>query len=82
MQKDKMKEAKMHYSQLMSILAALGMSLSDFEDEMEGEKEEEGYSESEGEDMEESASEEGPKPMDKGKIAIIVAKMKNRMKGQ
>lgn len=72
----KMEEAKMHYSQLMSLLAAIGMSLSEFEDMMEGEKEEGG--EEEGYEGEESS-----KPgMDKGKIAIIVAKMKNKMKGE
>lgn len=75
----KMEEAKMHYSQLMSLLSGMGMSLSEFEDMMEGEKE----GEEEGGDYEEPSDEEGPKPgMDKGKIAIIVAKMKNKMKGE
>lgn len=81
---DKMKMAKMHYEQLMAALAALGLSLSEFEDQMEGEKpgEEEGgeYEEPSGE---EDGSEEMPakKPMDKAKVAVIVARMKNKMKG-
>ena len=77
-----MEEAKMHYDALMGCLDRMGMSMGEFEDQMEGEKpgEEEGgdYQEpaDEGEDM-------GKKPMmDKGKIALIVAKMKNRMKGE
>lgn len=74
----KMEKAKMHYEALMQALAAIGMSLAEFEDQMESGKEEgeeEGYEEEEGE-------EEGPKPMDKGKVAIIVARMKNKMKGE
>lgn len=81
---DKMKMAKMHYEELMSALAALGMTLAEFEDQMEGEKpsEEEGgsYQEPMGEeDQDEEAS--SKKPVNKAKVAIIVAKMKNKMKG-
>lgn len=74
---DKMEKAKMHYDMLMEALAALGMSLGEFEDQMEGEK----SGEEEGGDYEEPMGEE-KKPMDKGKVAIIVAKMKNKMKGE
>ncbi len=73
----KMEEAKMHYEALMQALAAIGMSLAEFEDKMEGGEEME-----DGEEYgEEEGEEEGPKPMDKGKVAIIVARMKNKMKG-
>lgn len=72
-----MKSAKMHYEALMEALAALGMSLAEFEDEMKGK-------ESESEDYEESEEgEEMPskKPLDKAKVAVIVARMKkNGMK--
>lgn len=83
---DKMKAAKMHYEQLMAALAAIGMSLAEFEDQMEGEKagEEEGgdYEEPMGEESEDEG-EQMPekKPMDKAKVAVIVARMKNKMKG-
>lgn len=73
----KMKEAKMHYQALMDVLAAIGLSLAEFEDQMEKPEMEEGE-----EEGEEYGEEEAPKPMDKGKVAIIVAKMKNKMKGE
>jgi hypothetical protein len=81
MKQDKMSAAKMHYEQLMSALAALGMSLEQFQDEMDSEEpeemEEEGGEYSEG--MEEAP--EGVKQMpSKSKIAILVAKMKNKKK--
>jgi hypothetical protein len=79
--KDKMGAAKMHYQALMEALAALGLSLAEFEDQMEGEgSEEEGgeYEEPMGEDGEED---EEKKPIDKAKVAVIVARMKNKMKG-
>ena len=41
MKMHKMKQAKMHYDELMAILGALGLSLAEFEDQMEGEGEEE-----------------------------------------
>lgn len=75
---DKMEKAKMHYDMLMEALDAMGMSLAEFEDQMEGEK----PGEEEGGDYEEPMGGEGKKPMDKGKIAIVVAKMKNKMKGE
>jgi hypothetical protein len=71
-----LEKAKMHYDMLMEALSALGMSLAEFEDQMEsGEEMEEG--EEYGEE-----GEKAPKPMDKGKIAIVVARMKNKMKGE
>jgi predicted translin family RNA/ssDNA-binding protein len=77
--KGKMEAAKMHYEALMAALAALGMSLAEFEDQMGGEEPEEGeeYAEAseEGEEMAEK------KPIDKAKVAVIVARMKNKMKG-
>lgn len=73
MQKHKMQQAKMHYDELMAILSAIGLSLAEFEDQMEGEGMEEEGGEYE-EPMEEEESPEGKK----GKIAIIVAKMKNK----
>lgn len=77
----KMESAKMHYEQLMEALAALGMGLSEFEEMMEGEKEEGGEYEEGMEEGEES--EEMPKGgMDKGRIAVIIAKMKNKAKGE
>lgn len=84
MGKGKMEQAKMHYEALMAALAALGMSLGEFEDQMEGEKPSEEESGEYEEPMgEESESEEMPmkKPMDKAKVAVIVARMKNKMKG-
>lgn len=84
MGKGKMEAAKHHYDMLMEALAALGMSLAEFEDQVEGEKagEEEGgdYEEPSGE---ENGEEEMPmkKPLDKAKVAVIVARMKNKMKG-
>lgn len=76
--KGQMKEAKMHYDALLEVLAALGMSLAEFEEQMSGgEMEEpEGYEE----EGEEEEGEEMPKPMNKGKVAIIVARMKNGKK--
>lgn len=81
--KGEMKEAKMHYDALLEVLAGLGMSLADFEEQMSGgEMEEpEGYEEEEGEESEEEEGEEMPKPMDKGKVAIIVARMRKGQKG-
>lgn len=83
MMKGKMEAAKAHYDALMAALAALGMDLMEFHEKMgEGEMPEmedgEEYaeeSEDEGEEM------EGPKPVDKAKVAVIVARMKNKMKG-
>jgi hypothetical protein len=83
MMKGKMEAAKMHYEQLMAALAALGMDLMEFHEkmgegempEMEGGEEYAEESEDEGEEM------EGPKPVDKAKVAVIVARMKNKMKG-
>lgn len=76
MKSGKIKQAKMHYDQLMSVLADLGLSLEEFEDQMEGESFEEG--EEYEEPMEEEEEEEQSSPMGKkGKLAIIVAKMKN-----
>lgn len=85
MGKGKMEAAKMHYEALMAALAALGMDLAEFQSQMEGEGEE-----SEGEekemaegDEEQEEGEEMPmkKPLDKAKVAVIVARMKNKMKG-
>jgi hypothetical protein len=73
MQKHKMQQAKMHYDELMAILSAIGLSLAEFEDQMEGEGMEE-----EGEEYEEPMEEEESPEGKKGKIAIIVAKMKNK----
>jgi hypothetical protein len=81
MKEGKMKQAKMHYDALMQALAALGMSIAEFEDQMEGEgMEEEGgeYEEPMGEESEESPMKKMP---NKSKVAIIVAKMKNKQKG-
>ena len=78
MKSGKMKQAKMHYDELMSILAALGLSLGEFEDQMEGEgSEEEGGEYEEPMDEEEGGEEEEAPMGKKGKIAVIVAKMKN-----
>lgn len=79
MEKMKMKAAKMHYEALMQALAALGMSLAEFEDEMNSESEPESESYEEGEAGEEEEMKE-KKPLDKGKVAIIVARMKKNMK--
>jgi len=77
MKSGKMKQANMHYDELMSILTALGLSLGEFEDQMEGEgSEEEGGEYEEPMDEEEGEDEESPMGK-KGKIAVIVAKMKN-----
>ena len=79
----KMEAAKMHYQALMEALAAIGMSLAEFEDQMEGEK----AGEEEVGEYEEPASDEGEMegekkmPIDKAKVAVIVARMKNKMKG-
>lgn len=83
MKQDKMSAAKMHYEQLMAALAALGMSLEQFQDQMEGEEPEEMEEESEGEEESESkgmASEGMKKMPSPSKVAIIVAKMKNKKK--
>ena len=82
----KLEEAKMHYETLMDLLGSLGMSLKQFEanqkEEM-GEDEEEGMAyEKQGMEEEEEEGEEMPskKPMmDKGKVAILVAKLKKKM---
>jgi hypothetical protein len=77
--KGKMEAAKMHYDALMAALAALGMSLADFEDQMGGEEMEDGEEYAEGsQDGEEM---EAKKPINKAKVAVIVARMKNKMKG-
>ena len=75
MKSGKIKQAKMHYDQLMSVLADLGLSLEEFEDQMEGESSEEG--EEYEEPMEEEEEEQSSPMGKKGKLAIIVAKMKN-----
>lgn len=77
MKQDKMAAAKMHYEQLMAALAALGMSLEQFQDQMEGEEPEEMEEESEGEEMASEGMKKMPSP---SKVAIIVAKMKNKKK--
>ena len=75
--KGKMEAAKMHYEALMAALAALGMSLADFEEKMSGEGMEEGE---EGDEYEEGEEMPMKKPIDKAKVAVIVARMKNKMK--
>jgi hypothetical protein len=77
MGKGKMEAAKMHYEALMAALAALGMSLADFEEKMSGEGMEEGE---EGDEYEEGEEMPMKKPIDKAKVAVIVARMKNKMK--
>lgn len=79
--KPDMKTAKMHYDALMEALAAIGISLAQFEDQIESEKlgEEEGGEYQEPMDEEEE-SPISKKPMDKSKIAVIVARMKNKEK--
>lgn len=78
--KGKMEAAKAHYDALMAALAALGMDLMEFHEKMgagempEMKEEGEEYAE-EGEEMAEK------KPIDKAKVAVIVARMKNKMKG-
>lgn len=81
--KGKMEAAKMHYEQLMAALAALGMDLMEFHEKMgEGEMPEMPEMEDEGEEYAKEGEEmEGPKPVDKAKVAVIVARMKNKMKG-
>lgn len=81
MKKMKMEQAKMHYEALMSALAALGMSLAEFEDEMNGNGIEKESDEEYGEEMEEGEDMPMKKPMNRAKVAVIVAKMKNKMKG-
>jgi predicted phage tail protein len=81
---EKMKKAKMHYEALMQALAALGISLAEFEEQMdEGSEEGEEYGEEMGGEEEESeeAPMAGKKGPDKSKVAVIIAKMKNKMKG-
>ena len=84
MMKGKMEAAKAHYEALMAALAALGMDLMEFHEKMgsaempemeEGEEYAESGEEEEGEEMAEK------KPIDKAKVAVIVARMKNKMKG-
>jgi Sec-independent protein translocase protein TatA len=83
--KGQMKEAKMHYDALMEVLDTLGMGLEDFQEQMgsmgeEASEMDEYAEESMGEEEEEE--EEGQKkPMDKAKVALIVARMKGKMKG-
>lgn len=81
MKQEKMSAAKMHYEELMAILAALGMTLAEFEDQMEGESEEEGgeYEEPSEDEMEKGPMMEKKMPSP-SKVAIIVAKMKNKKK--
>jgi len=82
MMKGKMETAKMHYEQLMAALAALGMDLMEFHEKMgEGEMPEIEWGEEYAEESEDEGEEEGPKPVDKAKVAVIVARMKNKMKG-
>lgn len=72
-------KAKMHYDALMENLKELGMSLGEFEDEMEKEP----AGEEEGGDYEEPSDDEemkGPHGPDKTKVALIIAKMRNGMK--
>jgi len=81
--KGQMKEAKMHYDALMDVLDTLGMGLEDFQEQLgsmgEEASEMEEYAEEAGE--EEEGQEEGQKkPMDKAKVALIVARMKGKMK--
>lgn len=83
MKKMKMHEAKMHYDALMEILSMLGLSLAEFEDQMEGEgSEEEGgdYEEPSGEEPSEEEPMVEKKMPSRSKVAIIVAKMKNKNK--
>lgn len=69
-----MMEAKKHVDALKMIAEKEGMSLEDLVEQVAGEEEMEG-DEMESEDMGEE------KPMaDKGKIALIIAKMKNGQK--
>lgn len=71
------KEIMMHLEKAKMLCEKAGLSFDDCVEEMMGEKEMEGEEEGEMEGEEES------KPsMDKGKIALIVAKMKNGMKGE
>lgn len=83
MKQGKMSEAKMHYEQLMAALAALGMSLDQFQEEIDSQEPEEMEEGSEGEEYSDGMEEapEGMRKMpSKAKIAIIVAKMKNKKK--
>jgi len=74
-----MEKAKEHYEALMAALAAIGMTLAEFEEKMNGgeemEEEEEGY-----EDEGESSEEEMKTKADKAKVALIVARMKGKEK--
>lgn len=71
----KLEEAKMHYEEMMAALDEIGMDFSQLKEQMDDQEEDQ--SEGESEDMGEAS-----KPsMDKGKIALIVAKMKSKMKG-
>ena len=73
-----MMEAKKHVDALKMIAEKEGMSLDDLIEQCCGDMEDEG--EMEGEGMEsEDMGEEKPMP-DKGKIALIIAKMKNGRK--
>jgi len=75
-----MKAARMHYEALMRELESLGIGMEAFLEQMEEAKGMESPEmEEEGEGSEE---EKAPGPMhgERGKLAIIVARMKNRMK--
>jgi len=73
-----MKKARMHYEALMKELEMLGIGMEAFLEQMEEEKQ------TEAPEMEEDGEEEepmkGPMAGERGKLAIIVARMKNRMK--
>jgi hypothetical protein len=69
-----MMEAKKHIDALKMIAEREGMSVDDLMEQLSGEEESE---EMESEDMGEEEKGMGP---DKGKIALIIAKMKNGQK--
>lgn len=82
----KMAEAKMHYDALMEVLDSMGMALEEFKEEMAGTSEpaemEQSPEEAEYVSEEDESEEEGAsKPADKAKVALIVARMKGKMKG-
>lgn len=80
----KVKEkAKQHVDALKGMAEAAGMSVEDLVESVLGEESaEEGEAEGEEEGMEESQEEASPKAgPDKGKIALIIAKMK-KAKGE
>lgn len=87
--KAQMKEAKMHYDALMECLDGMGMALDDFKAKMIGgeeapemEEEEESEAPEMGEQGDEYTDEQesGKKPVDKAKVALIVARMKGKLK--